>query len=82
MFVKKSKIKKMTNRIEELEELICPFNSHEFFILETTNRVCSVTDLYAETVTVRKLMCKKCRKIVFDYNGAGMSFKYKVHQND
>ena len=79
MFGKKNKIiSDRERRIQELEEIFCPFNQHDWIILDeyivpdlSTPTVC---DNYGERI----LQCKRCKKIIHDNNVCGRNFKYKV----
>lgn len=73
---KDNDISKLKRRIYELEELICPFNQHEF--VEIDNEIvsdfdCGQIDAHCE----RTLQCRKCRKIVRDSDKIS-GFKYKT----
>ena len=69
-------ISKLKRRIYELEELICSFNQHEF--VEIDHAI--LTDCVAgqiESYCVRKLQCRKCRRVVDDSDRI-TGFKYKT----
>ena len=62
MFFKKSKkIAQLTARVAELEELLCPFNQHDWieidYHLESFNH-----DYVAEVIHHYK--CKRCKKCI------------------
>jgi hypothetical protein len=68
----------LSNRVKELEDLICPFNKHDFIVIDTSyGYSCSCGEV--STYNKRVLQCKKCKKIVHD-NDAETGFKYKVSE--
>lgn len=68
----------LRRRIIELEELICPFNKHDYTIIdEFTNSNYSRGEL--DYYTKRTLQCKRCKKIIHDDNYV-TGFKYKVSE--
>ena len=73
---KDEKISALKRRIYELEELICPLNQHEY--VEIDHAI--LTDCVAgqiESYCVRKLQCRKCRRVVDDSDRI-TGFKYKT----
>ena len=73
---KEYEISKLKGRIYELEELLCPFNQHEFVEIDhviVSDFDCGQIDSHCE----RTLQCKKCRKIVRDSDKI-TGFKYKT----
>lgn len=66
---------KLQNRINQLEEIICPCNHHEYIEIDS-NSVPEFCGGYVDCYTVRTLQCKKCKKIVRDDDRIG--FKYEV----
>ena len=69
-------ISKLKRRIYELEELICPFNQHEFVEIDhdiIPDFDCGQIDAHCE----RTLQCRKCRKILRDSDKIS-GFKYKT----
>lgn len=52
----------LNNRINELEEIICPFDQHEY--IEIGSNYIDTSDYnYTDGYLVKTLKCKKCRKI-------------------
>lgn len=66
----------LKRRVYELEELICPFNQHQFVEIDYTIEPdfdCGKIDSHCK----RTLQCRKCRRIVRDDNKVA-GFKYKT----
>lgn len=62
MFLKNiKKINELTSRVLELEELLCPFNSHDW--VEIDWHLTSFDHGYTTDV-VHHYKCKRCRKYV------------------
>lgn len=76
MFKRKKLLKTISKqqvRIAQLEDIICPCQSHEFVGVSSEFVVTSgapIVDGYTETT----LQCKKCKKIV--HSGAPLASKY------
>lgn len=64
----------LANRVKELEDILCPCEQHEFVVagIETTYSYCGAS---VEVLDKRKLICRKCKKIVYDYDGCGSHYK-------
>lgn len=75
MFNKKyiEKIGEQKNRINELEEVLCPCGQHKFIVKDVAWRSSYPDDVYQE----RLLQCKCCKKVVRDNDQLG-SFKYET----
>ena len=71
-------VNELKRRIYELEELICPFNQHEYVKIDYRTNINSYNSNF-EAYTIRRLQCVNCKKIIEDSNKNG-SFKYKVMQ--
>lgn len=66
---------KLQDRINQLEEIICPYNHHEY--IEINRDVLSdYCGGFVDSYTIRTLQCRKCKKIVHDDDRIG--FKYDV----
>jgi hypothetical protein len=62
MFFKKTKkINKLTARVAELEELLCPFNKHDW--VEVDYHLTSFDNGYT-TDTIYHYKCKRCKKYI------------------
>lgn len=73
---KKMQIFQLKSRIKELEDIICPFNQHEF--IEINSHIDSdCIGNVIESFTCRTLQCCKCKKIVHDNDRIG-GFNYKT----
>jgi hypothetical protein len=71
----KSENIELKSRVKELEETICPFNKHDYVIIDTYKNIyCEYGDV--KFCSFRILQCKKCKKIIKDDDLYG--FKYKV----
>ena len=55
----KLQIVKLQNRINELEEIICPTHTHDWKEITTINHYTSNGDVQTET----EYMCAKCKKV-------------------
>ena len=89
MWIRKNKFLKLIqeknelkNRVEELEEILCPCGRHEFVIVDIDTTYPYYGGQTVEILQTRKLKCRKCKKVVYDYNGCGNSYKYEVSEND
>ena len=73
---KKMQIFQLKSRVKELEDIICPFNKHEY--IETNSYIdtdCICGEI--ESFTRKALQCRKCKKIVHDNDRIG-GFNYKI----
>lgn len=85
MFIKKSKYIKLlasARRANELQEIICPCEQHEYLAVEEITEYPYMGGPSVEVRNKRKLICRKCKKIIYDYDGCGNHYQYKVLLND
>lgn len=89
MFIKKSKYKKLLgsnqnlqNRLKQLEEILCPCEQHEYVVADTETTYPYMGGQSVEILNKRKLICKRCKKVVYDYDGCGNHYRHKVVSDD
>jgi hypothetical protein len=78
MWIKKVDRLALESRIKSLENKLCPFNSHDYVIIDSymdSECLGGVINCW----TVRKLECLRCGKKVIDNDQ--ISFKYKAREN-
>lgn len=73
-FEKQKEIEKLRRRIVELEERLCPYETHEWIIVDE-NISTDFSGGIIETFTVRELHCSVCGKWASDDNRV-FGFKY------
>lgn len=56
---KRQEIERLKNRIQQLENIICPHNSHEW--------VCTGCDV-VDKIEMYKYTCAKCDRVEYDYS--------------
>lgn len=81
MFIKKSTYRKLVNdhlRVKELEEIICPCEQHKYVVADTETTYPYMGGPSVEILNKRKLICKKCKKVVYDYDGCGHTYCYQT----
>ena len=78
MFIKKSKYRKLLssnqnlqNRLKQLEEILCPCEQHEYVVVDIETTYPYMGGPSVEILDKRKLVCRRCKKVVYDYNGCG-----------
>lgn len=89
MFIKKSKYRKLLssnqnlqNRLKQLEEILCPCEQHEYVVVDIETTYPYMGGPSVEILDKRKLVCRRCKKVVYDYNGCGTMYRYKVVNDD
>lgn len=73
---KKLQIFQLKTRVKELEDILCPFNQHEY--VETHRYIDTDFDgNMPDSYYRRALQCRRCKKIVHDTDRFG-GFNYKT----
>lgn len=84
MFIKKSIYRNLVNdhlRVKELEDILCPCEQHEYVVAEIKTTYPNIAGSI-EMLEKRKLICRKCKKVVYDYDGCGNHYNHEVVKND
>lgn len=84
MFIKKYTYHKLVSdhlRVKELEEILCPCEQHEYVVGGDVTTYPYIAGR-VEVLDKRKLICRKCKKVIYDYNGCGHSYQHQVVNHD
>jgi hypothetical protein len=55
----------LTNRVSQLEEILCPCEQHDFVLVDTSTHYFNA-GASVDSVQTHRYMCKRCKKIVYN----------------
>lgn len=73
---------KLQQRVKQLEEILCPCEQHDYVIADVETTYPFTGGQSVEVMHKRKLICRKCKNIIYDFDGCGHSYRYQVTKHD